>query len=304
MKIHKNHQYQIWGLILLSAFCGGSVAVLGKFALEGMRPFTLTFIRFFCAIIFLYPIVHHKKEVSIKHLRQFFLIALLGALNPILLFVALQFTTASTSPFIYAGVPAISALYAFFYEKSIPTSKQMVGIFLGLIGVSIIVLLPLFERHMVNGMIKGNILIVISMLCFTLYGIKSKKAQVYSNASSISLVFYFCIVAFLISIPFSISEVLTYGLNNIQTKHLFSAALTGFMGTGLNYMSYQHVLRKSSAVVASTFTFIQPVVVISLASLLLHETVTGTLIFGGTLAITGALLASFHKKNYENSPAS
>lgn len=304
MKIHKNHQYQIWGLILFSSFWGASVAVFAKFALQAFHPFTVTFIRFLCATIFLLPFIHKRKEVSFAHLKQFFSIALFGALNPILFFIALQFTTASASPFIYTGIPVMSVVYAYFLDKVIPSTRQIAGIFLGLIGVGIIVLLPLFESNVPENMILGNVLIFVAMISFSLYVLKSKKAQVEFGASAISLVFYFCVVALVFSFPFAIFEVKKYGVHDVQMSHIISAMLTGLLGTVLNYLSYQHLLKKSSAMVAGAGSFLQPVITVAMASVLLHESVTTSLIFGGTLAIIGAILASIHKKDYETSTTS
>lgn len=304
MKIHKNHQYQIWGLIFFTAFCGASVAVFGKIALQGLHPFSVIFIRFLCATIFLLPFIHKRKEISLAHLKQFSSVALFGALNPILFLIALQFTTASASPFIFTGIPVLAVLYAYFLDHVVPNVRQIAGIVLGLIGVGVIVLLPLLEKNVPENMLLGNVLIIFAMISFSLYARKSKKAQDEFGASAISLVFYFCIVALVFSIPFAVFEVQKFGLHAVQPTHLMGAVVTGLLGTVLNYLSYQLLLKKSSTAVAGAGSFLQPVITVVMASVLLQEVITPTLIFGGSLAIIGALLASFHKKIYENSAAS
>src|SRR3989344_4720594 len=87
-------------LAVIAAICGGSVPVVAKIALEVFEPFTLVFIRFFFASLVLLPFILYTVELNLSSFKRFFLIALMGAVNPILLFVALPSTQASVSPLI------------------------------------------------------------------------------------------------------------------------------------------------------------------------------------------------------------
>jgi len=133
-------------LAALAAFLGGSIPVFAKIALVVFPPFVLTSIRFFFATAFLLPLVYRSRELNRATLRELFLAGFIGSLNPILLFIALQFTQASVSPLIYASVPAMTALYLMRFRQQPITTKQMLGIAMGLLGVAIIVLLPMFEQ--------------------------------------------------------------------------------------------------------------------------------------------------------------
>lgn len=96
-------------LAAVAAFCGGSIVVAAKIALEVFEPFTIVFIRFLSAILFLIPLVVKTGEFKFSSIKQFIPVGIVGALNPILLFIALQYTQASVSPLIYASVPAMTA---------------------------------------------------------------------------------------------------------------------------------------------------------------------------------------------------
>ena len=76
------------GIIALTALCGSSVPVFAKIALEVFPPF-----------------VKQSNEFSLENFKKLFPIAFIGALNPILLFIALQTTQASVTPLLYASVP-------------------------------------------------------------------------------------------------------------------------------------------------------------------------------------------------------
>src|SRR3990167_10825471 len=106
MKFFKDTLQSATLLAVVTAFFGGSVNISAKFALEVFHPFTFITIRFFFATLFILPFVLKHDELKLRNIKKFFWIGVLGALNPMLLFIALQFTLASVSPLIYAGVPA------------------------------------------------------------------------------------------------------------------------------------------------------------------------------------------------------
>lgn len=283
-------------LIVLAAIFGSSVSVASKFALDVFKPFTLISIRFFFAILVLLPLIVRKNELSIANFKKLLPVAAIGSLNPILLFIALQFTQASFAPLIYASVPAMTALYIYFIDRKKILMKQILGIVLGFSGVGFIVVLPLLEGEAGNLSFIGNGLIFLAAIAFLMYGVTSKKLQGKDNISPLSLTFYFSLVTLLVSLPFVFHEFLTYGPpENIELAHLASGIYIGIGGTGVFYLLYQYALKVSSAVTASLFTYIQPISGILLANLLLGEIITIPFALGGILAVVGAGLASSKK---------
>src|SRR5690348_801500 len=113
-------------LILIAAIAGGSVPPFAKIAETVFQPFTLVFIRFFFATLVLLPFIYQRKELNLKALKDLSWVSIIGSLNPILLFIALLFTTASVSPLIYAAVPLMTVLYmARWKNKPIPQEKLL-----------------------------------------------------------------------------------------------------------------------------------------------------------------------------------
>lgn len=288
--------------IVLAALFGGSVPPIAKIALEVMPPFTLVFTRFFFATLILLPFVLHKKEIRRISLRSVAWVGSIGAINPIMIFIALLVTQASVSPFIYASVPAMTALYGYFATQSRITSRQIGGIIIGLMGVGSIILYPLITTRQIEGLsFAGNALIFVGAIAFMFYGIVSKNKQREENISPLTLTFAFSVMTLLISLPFALNDVLTTDvLQLIQTKHLLAGVYVGLIGTSLFYLTYQYALKHSSAVIASLFTYLQPVVTVSLAVVLIGEKINAVTIGGGILAIIGAQLASSQeKKNHK-----
>ncbi|MBU0974634.1 DMT family transporter, partial [Patescibacteria group bacterium] len=198
--------------IIIAAITGGSVAVVAKYALAVFKPFTVVALRFFFASLVLLPMVIRSKELSVQKFKDLFPVSIIGSLNPILLFIALQFTQASFSPLIYAGLPAMTAMYVMFIKKHKIDNQKLVGIIVGLFGVGVIVLLPLLDKGFGSMSVFGNLLIFLASIAFLSYGLISKEKQKSWNISPLALTFYFSLVTFLISLPFVGYEFITFGV--------------------------------------------------------------------------------------------
>lgn len=279
-------------LAAIAAFCGGSIVIAVKIALEVFEPFTIVFLRFLSATILLAPLVLKKGDFKFKSISRFIPVGVIGALNPILLFIALQFTQASVSPLIYAAVPALTALYLYFYRGEKVSKNNILGMTVGFFGVFLIIMLPIFEKDIPLAALTGNILIFAAAIAFMFYGIISKKQQEEFKASPVTLTFYFALIALLLSIPFSLYEIKDGFLGVVKMKHVLAGIYTGVVGTVFFYITYQYALKLGSEVAASLFTYLQPIVTILLSAIFLGERITATFIVGGILAVVGAKVAS------------
>lgn len=287
--------------IVLAAILGGSVPTLAKYALAVFPTFSLLTVRFFVACLTLLPLIILSKELNFKALKNLAVVGIFGALNPIILYLALKYTQASVSPLIYAATPLMTAIYASCNRLEKISHKTIQGIIVGLTGVIMVVVLPLLANNDKQQLsFKGNLLIFIAMLAFTAYGIMSKKKSEKNNASPIALTFYFSLFGLLFSLPPAISEFNTGMIiwNQVMFSHWFSAIAAGVTGTTLFYLIYQQAIRSGGATAASLFTYLQPVVGILLPVILLGETITLPFIVGAILAITGVQLA-MAKNNQE-----
>jgi drug/metabolite transporter (DMT)-like permease len=294
---HAKKSESAFFLAVFAAFTGGSTPIVAKFALTVFHPFTLISIRFLFATLFLLPFVMRTEKITLAKLKKFAPMGVVGALNPILLFIALQFTQASISPLIYAIVPSMTALYAFFFQKIKMSIEQWLGIIVGFLGVGFVVLLPLFEKGTSISALKGNVLIFAAAVAFMVYGQMSKHLQKNSFSSPIVLTFYFSLISLLLSLPFSLFELFLNGIPfGIQPQHIVSGIFIGVVGTGIFYLSYQQALKLSSELAAALFLYIQPIATAILAVTFLGEKITLPILVGGIVAVIGAKLAS-SKKN-------
>jgi len=282
-------------LIVISAFAGGSNAPLAKIALESFQPFTVIFIRFLTAALLLLPLMRKHNELKRSSFKELFWVAAIGSLNPILLFIGLQFTLASVSPLIYASVPLMTTIYVHRFRGRKITSDKILGIVLGFTGVAIIILLPFFQQGIFDwSSIGGNLLIFAAATAFMFYGILSNDKQRQYQISPLALTYYFVLATLALSIPFALYEISSQPLElgAIRPAHLLSALGTGLIGTSLFYLAYQRAIQLGNELTASLFTYLQPVATISLSVLLLGEAITLPFVVGGALAVIGAGMAT------------
>jgi drug/metabolite transporter (DMT)-like permease len=286
-------------LILIAAIAGGSVAPFAKISLEVFQPFTLVLIRFLSASLVMLPFVYRNRELTLSALKKVLLVAAIGSLNPILLFIALQFTPSSVSPLIYAAVPLMTALYLQRFKQVKITSNKLLGIITGFAGVAIIILLPFFQKGSLDLQgFGGNVLIFGAAVAFMFYGIISKDKQAQYHISPLALTFYLAVVTVVVCIPFAAGELINrpVDLVSVQPRHIFASLEIGVLGTTAFYISYQKALQLGNELTASLFAYLQPIATILFAVLLLGEEITIPFIVGGTLAVIGAGMANAKNK--------
>lgn len=285
-------------LIIVAAIAGGSIPPFAKIALEVFQPFTLIAIRFLAASLVLLPFVRRSRELNLRIFRELLGVEVIGAINPILLFIALQFTPALVSPLIYAAVPLMTALFLRGFIGVKIAKDQLLGIVTGFSGVAIIILMPFFQ----NGGLDlknfwGNLLIFGAALTFMVYGILSNTKQQTLGISPTALTFYLSLVALAMALPLAAWELAQHPLDPaaMAPRHILAALAIGAVCSSLFFLAYQEAIRLGNELTASLFTYLQPVAGILLAVLLLGEQVTPAFVLGGTLALVGAGLATREK---------
>jgi drug/metabolite transporter (DMT)-like permease len=90
-------------------------------------------------------------------------------------------------------------------------------------------------------------------------------------------------------------------VTGVQTPHVTAESLAaiivlGIIGTGFAYVLNYQIITSEGATVASTVTYLLPVVAIVLGVLVLSESVTVTILVGIALILAGVALTRHHSK--------
>lgn len=82
----------------------------------------------------------------------------------------------------------------------------------------------------------------------------------------------------------------------VTTESVAAIAVLGIIGTGFAYVLNYQIIASDGATVASTVTYLLPVVAIVLGLLVLSETITATMLGGIALVLAGTALTRLQTK--------
>ena len=278
--------------VILAAIFGGGIAVFGKVGLKQIPPFSFTFLRFFIASFFMLPLIFKEKHKINNSLFKLVLLSLLATANVTLFAFGVRLTTATISQMLYAIVPVVAIILSVFLLKEKINYKKFIGIFLGLVGVLILILLPILGKPTAfSGNILGNLIILIAVICFTLYSVLSKKFQ--KNYSPAYLTFIFGLSTVFVLSPFFIKDIITtQWISHLSLTAILSTLYVGIFGGAVYYLLYQYAIKHGSPVIASMTMYLQPTATFLWAYFLLSERLTLGIFIGGILAFIGAWLVT------------
>lgn len=266
---------------------------LAKIVVRTFDPYTAAFLRFFVASVVMLPFFLRENNRGKHVIRDLAPMSLFLAGNIACYYIGLTSSTANAATLIYAGLPLVTAILAnrFIHERS--TLQRLLGICIGLCGVVLIALLPVFEKGTnVTGSLFGNMFFFFAILIFPWYTIGSRRAITTLNYSPITIssvsVFVTTIIFFCISLftfrPQYISSLFSPSI-------LFLTLYLGIFVTATSYLLYQWAVKHSSATTAALGSYLQPVFAIILNIIFLHETVTPVFLLAGAIVFVGIFIA-------------
>ena len=287
-----NKKYLYWLLlIVLMAFLGWSTGIFTKIAVQEISPFWLTFLRILVASICMVPFVIHK--IPRKHLLKLFLLSLFAAGNVVLFAFGVQYTTATSASVIYILSPIIVLLFGVVFLKHKFSKLNVVWVILGFLGAMTVILLPVFSAGVYAvWSFVGNLLIVLAMLSITIYIVWSKSVQKIFSPQTITA--WFLLVTLIVTWIVSLIHPHQFVSDamHLSTTAWLAILFVWVVGTCVQYLLQQIVIKKSSYLDWSLFMYIQPIATVILAIPILHERLTFWFIIGAVMALVGVWLSS------------
>jgi len=285
----------IYFKLLLTAFLWGGTFIAGRMIAHSVHPVCAAFLRFAIATFFLLLLlVRVEGRIPVPGKKQMLPIVLLGmtgvfAYN-ILFLTGLRYIQAGRAALIVATNPVfISLLSALFFRERLNWTKG-VGICLSVAGAMIVI---------TNGRITdlgsyrigtGELLIagcVLSWVAYSLIG-KSVMAQL----SPLTSVAYSAVVGTVLLLPPALYSGIGREIFGYTVKDWADLFYLGFFGTVLGFSWYYQGIKRIGPMKASVFINFVPVSAIVLASLILKEQITVSIVLGTMLVITGVYLTN------------
>lgn len=278
----------------------GSTFVFTKMLLQnGLSPAQIFTLRFIIAYILLlaFALSRHRFRLFCKSLKDELLMVVLGITGGSVYFLAenaaMLYTTATNTSLIVCSCPLFAMLlFAIVYRHSERVSRlQAMGSVVACLGMAVVVLNGHFVLHLSP---LGDMLAFAACLCWAVYSLLMKPAtERYSSLFITRKVFFYgllTIIPYYFFVPgFPSMEVL------LRPEALWNLLFLGVVASMICYVTWNWVISKLGAVVATNWVYFNPITTIIFAWWLLHEQITVWFLLGTVLILTGMYLADRKK---------
>ena len=283
-----------FGIMMLLAFVWGSSFILMKIGLKSFSPEQSGALRIVFASLVLLPIsLRNLKNLRLKDLKSLLIVGFIGSFFPAFMFmVAEMHITSSMAGMLNSLTPGFTLIVGMLFHKTIFNKPQAIGLTLGLLGAAGLILIgDGFHFGVINNF---SFLIVLATVFYAISMNTIKSHLSHLNGIQVTS------LSFLFIGPVALIYLLTTDLAVVTTStgwpfHLLALATLGIMGTALALLLMNSLIRHSSAVTASSVTYVIPIFAI-LWGLLDHEKITILHLICMGFILTGVYMTNLKRK--------
>ena len=272
-----------WSLVLLIGAIWGSSFLFIKILTPVIGPLMLVHLRLLIASMFLAPIFIRKRHLENfkDQLIPIVLLATFNAIFPFYLFsVASLELTAGTLAVLNGITPFFTFIFSVLWLKSVYRFTQLLGIIIGILGLYVFV-----------GHDSLNFALAPVFLCLfasSMYAFGTNYLSILKNLEPTYIATMTLLAGAVLTSPVMFID--TGYSFEWNSKVLMSLFLLGAMCTGLAYVCYVFLIRRSGPVETSTTLLIVPIFGMIWANIFLQEVITITMIIGCGLISGGVFL--------------
>lgn len=283
----------LW-LFLLLGFLWGIPYLFIKVAVDpevGVSPSLVVFGRVIIGALILIPLALREKTFmdAIRGIKYVALYAVMEMALPwILIGTAEQSISSGLAGLLVASVPIWSTLITWYYgDKSVLQPHRLIGIFIGFVGVFLLVGIESFtgssEPIAILMMLVASFLYAYAVIAISrnLPGVSG--IAINAIALGITAVIY---------IPFAL---LTWPDNPVAGASIAAVIALGVFSTGIAFAIFFSILTEMGPTSASLVTYLNTAFAVILGVIILSEPLTPGIIVGLPLVLIGSFLASRKK---------
>jgi len=281
-------------LVLTAVFWGGTF-IAGRQVSQHLDPFSIAFLRFATASVFLLALMWIQEGRFVLPARdQFLPIFLLGMTGiftyNVLFFKGLHLIEAGRASLIIAISPAFITLgSALFFQERLGLTR-IVGIPLSILGAAIVISKGQWRQIAGGGIGWGELSILGCVLSWTAYSLIGKV--VVRRLSPLVSVAYSAVVGAAALLVPALVNGLAASLARISLMDWTSIFYLAVFGTVLGFVWFYQGVKAVGPTRAGLFINFVPVSAVILAFLLLGEQITWSLALGAALVLSGVYLTN------------
>lgn len=279
-----------WILLTALAAIWGSAFMFIKISAVDFGPILLVTLRLLIAGLVFMPFLLRKKKRSLfrAYLPAILIIAIVSNAIPFTMFAYASLGATSNMLGILNGTTAfLTTIIAYFWLKEAVTSKQIIGLVLGFVGVLILV-------NPSNGSttLIASMCAMIGSLCYAFNAAYLQKYH--SNSDKIVLIGWSMLFGGFFMIPLASFNLPVAMPDTNSILALFWLAV---ISTGVGYLAYVRLIDRIGAVKTVTLTYLLPVFSIIWGAIFLKEQITFFILGGFIFVMMGMYFANTSNKS-------
>lgn len=249
-----------WLFLFFLAFVWGSSFILMKKGLISYDSNQVAALRIFISFLFLLPVIlRNFKKIKKKQWGKIFIAGLLGSGIPAFLFPLAQTRISSSlTGMLNSLVPLFTVIIGILFFKTVFRKLKFIGVLVGLAGAVGLVYSSSHVAGFVNQDLLYAGLVVLATIC---YASNVNFIKVYlSDISSLNITsFGFLLIGPLAGMYLFSTDFLNITMeSDVAKKHLLYILLLSVFGTAIAVILFNMLIKKVSAVFASSVTYIIP----------------------------------------------
>ncbi|MHA1552453.1 MAG: DMT family transporter [Candidatus Heimdallarchaeaceae archaeon] len=282
--------------------------VIGEYLIDYNRqlsPYQLAFFRYFLAAIALYFILIFQQKVKNREIidslknkwPKYILVSIMSAFMPVLLFLAVENTSASSASFLLNSNIILIPIFAIIFLKEKMKKNYVIGIAVSTIGLFLVIfdnnLLALADLSF--DVIIGNLLAFGSGFFWALYTVFLKKFFADENPIIVTFISLLMGSFYLVFFAFAIPPYVTMTLDFLGIVLVLVIAV---LSTSLAYsywLSLLNVLPTTQTGIIQSFV---PMTSVLLSFIFLNESISYIFGIGGALIILGIIIVEWKIKEH------
>lgn len=273
----------VWGISFIAT----------KLALRDLAPVTVVWLRFAIGVIILGIATLLRHQFALPKRKEWLYFAILGFLgitfHQWLQSTGLVTSQASTTAWIVATTPVFMAILGFFFLHEKFDWLQISGIILAIVGVLLVV-----SEGNINGILgghfgePGDILIMISAINWAVFSILSRRGLKINQATQ--MMFFVMTFGWLFTSVLFFTSSNVQDIGNLTWTSLFGIGFLGIFCSGLAYIAWYDGLQAIPASQVGAFLYIEPLVAVIVAWIILGESLLLITLLGGAIILLGVRL--------------
>lgn len=279
----------------LAVIAWGASFIATKVALRDVSPVTVVWLRFAIGIAILGIAVWMRNELTLPPVKELGYFAVLGAIgisfHQWLQSTGLVTAEATTTAWIVAATPIFMALLGWMLLKEKLSWNTLGGILLAVVGVALMI-----SKGDMGSIILGQAgsygdrLILLSAPNWALFSVLSRRGLKIHPATM--MMFYVMLFGWLFT---SIQFIAADGMQEISKLTIDGWLGIGFLGvfsTGMAYIFWYEALSNLGTSQVGVFLYVEPLVAIVVAALVLGEVIVSGAILGGICILAGVWIVN------------